>query len=97
MARSTRKHLLDAVDWRWFDKRYEDTASQDTDYVFDTQMAVHPDTTARCHCQDDHHREGRRLGCGAGGGSGSRRCGSIDDACGYRCRKARCVAGSQSG
>ena len=44
VARSTRQHLLEAVEWRWFDKRYKDTASEDTDYVFDMQMALHPTT-----------------------------------------------------
>ena len=44
VARSTRQHLREAVDWRWFDKRYKDTASEDTDYVFDMQMVLHPTT-----------------------------------------------------
>ncbi|CAM9895380.1 unnamed protein product [Scytosiphon promiscuus] len=44
VARDTREHLLHSVDWRWFDKRYKDTASEDTDYVFDMQMALHPTT-----------------------------------------------------
>ena len=35
VARDTRKHLLEAVNWRWFDKRYEDDASEDTDYLFE--------------------------------------------------------------
>ena len=42
VARDTRKHLLEAVCWRWFDKRYKDDISEDTNYLFDMQMALHP-------------------------------------------------------
>ncbi|CAM9719895.1 unnamed protein product, partial [Laminaria digitata] len=44
VARNTRRHLGEAIDWRWFNKRYKGTASKDTDYVFDFQMALHPTT-----------------------------------------------------
>ena len=42
VARDTRQHLLEAVSWRWFDIRYKDDASEDTDYLFDMQMLLHP-------------------------------------------------------
>ena len=44
VARHTRQHLLEALDRRWFDKRYKDITSEDTDYVFDLQIALHPST-----------------------------------------------------
>ncbi|CAB1100899.1 unnamed protein product [Ectocarpus sp. CCAP 1310/34] len=44
VARGTRQHMCESVDWRWFDKRYKSAKSQDTDYVFDMQMALHPTT-----------------------------------------------------
>ncbi|CAB1101834.1 unnamed protein product [Ectocarpus sp. CCAP 1310/34] len=36
--------MCESVDWRRFDKRYKSAESQDTDYVFDMQMALHPTT-----------------------------------------------------
>ncbi|CAN0016946.1 unnamed protein product [Scytosiphon promiscuus] len=44
VARTTRQHLREAIDWRWFDKRYKSVEDEDTDYVFDFQMALHPTT-----------------------------------------------------
>ena len=45
MARDTRQVMLHAVNWRWFDKHYKDTDSQDTGFLFDMQMALHPTTS----------------------------------------------------
>ena len=45
VARDTRQVILHAVNWRWFDKHYKDTDSQDTGFLFDMQMALHPTTS----------------------------------------------------
>ncbi|CAM9755873.1 unnamed protein product, partial [Hapterophycus canaliculatus] len=44
VARITRQRLRQAIDRRWFDKRYKSEQHDDTDYVFDFQMALHPTT-----------------------------------------------------
>ncbi|CAB1104439.1 unnamed protein product [Ectocarpus sp. CCAP 1310/34] len=33
VAKGTRQHICESVDWWWFDKRYKSAESQDTDYV----------------------------------------------------------------
>lgn len=44
VSRLAREHLHRAVDRRWFRKRYDSPDSENTDFVFDMQMALHPTT-----------------------------------------------------
>ena len=44
MARQGRVHFIDSVNWRWFKNGYHSEDAQNTDFVFDMQIALHPTT-----------------------------------------------------
>lgn len=58
-AKETRLLLRRSISWRWYDKRYGTQDTQDTDYVFEMQLVMHPATARLSHVDvlcDDKNR-----------------------------------------
>lgn len=79
VVRQARQHVADAVDRRWFRKRYHTRESEKTHFVFDMQMALHPTTAGLedlkrvhtrtcCGCERDRHQQACCPRSAAGGG-----------------------------